>query len=134
MKLRLLLGAFVFIVSVLGACAGAIAQGSPVGAPPPDPWPRVVDLAHGQVLVYQPRRGGIFGGILRFHAAPRVFSLSDTILATPGGVSSNSSLSARIDSLYERVVDSASCALSILPEFHEDRRDEILRKVKSTLR
>ena len=55
---------------------------------------------------------------------------------------SNPSLSARIDylcvgplnSLYEAVVDSASCALSILPEFHEDRRDEILRKVKSTLR
>ena len=73
------------------------------------------------------RNSAVSGGSTRFFP-------SDTILATPGGVSSNSSLSARIDSLYEAVVDSASCALSILPEFHEDRRDEILRKVKSTLR
>ena len=55
MRPRAVLALFAFIVSVLGACAGAIAQGNPVGTPPPDPWPRVVDLANGQVLVYQPQ-------------------------------------------------------------------------------
>ncbi len=54
MKPRTFLGPLVFIVSVL-CVAGAFARGSPVGAPPPDPWPRVVDLADGQVLVYQPQ-------------------------------------------------------------------------------
>ena len=51
-------------------CAiGAPAQGSPVGKPPPDPWPRVVDLADGQVLVYQPQVNKWTDNQLEFRAA-----------------------------------------------------------------
>src|SRR5215217_5477421 len=37
--------------------------------PPPDPWPRVVDLASGQVLVYQPQINDWTGNQLSFRAA-----------------------------------------------------------------
>src|SRR5271167_1038452 len=69
MKPRILLAAFVFVVSALGAYVDAFAQGSPVGTPPPDPWPRVVDLANGQVLVYQPQVNKWADNQLEFRAA-----------------------------------------------------------------
>ena len=37
--------------------------------PPPDPWPRVVDLSSGQVLVYQPQINDWAGNQLSFRAA-----------------------------------------------------------------
>ena len=59
---------------VLTACAvfvsaAALAQASQPGAPPPDPWPRVVDLADGQVLVYQPQVNKWADNQLEFRAA-----------------------------------------------------------------
>jgi hypothetical protein len=54
---------------LFGACAGAIAQGSPVDKPPPDPWPRVVDLTNGQALVYQPQVNKWTDNQLEFRAA-----------------------------------------------------------------
>jgi hypothetical protein len=69
MRPRTVVALLVFVVSMLGACAGAIAQGSSVGKPPPDPWPRVVDLANGQVLVYQPQVSKWTDNQLEFRAA-----------------------------------------------------------------
>jgi hypothetical protein len=46
----------------------ALAQ-SEASGPPPDPWPRVVDLAGGQVLVYQPQINSWSGEELQFRAA-----------------------------------------------------------------
>ena len=49
------------ILVALGAPAPTLAQAAPAAAPtaaanlPADPWPRVVDLSSGQVLVYQPQ-------------------------------------------------------------------------------
>jgi hypothetical protein len=61
--------ALVLIVGVLGAPAGAFAQASPVGMPPPDPWPRGVDLGDAQVLVYQPQVNSWTDNRLDFRAA-----------------------------------------------------------------
>ncbi len=68
MKPRTFLGPLVLVVSMLCA-VGAAAQGSSVGKPPPDPWPRVVDLADGQVLVYQPQVNKWADNQLEFRAA-----------------------------------------------------------------
>ncbi len=68
MNPRGVLASLVLIVSVLCA-ADACGQGSPVGTPPPDPWPRVVDLANGQVLVYQPQVNKWTDNQLEFRAA-----------------------------------------------------------------
>jgi hypothetical protein len=54
---------------VLSVAAGAFAQESPVGAPPPDPWPRGVDLGDAQVLVYQPQINSWTDNQLDFRAA-----------------------------------------------------------------
>ena len=49
------------ILVALGTPSIALAQAAPAAAPAPaanlpaDPWPRVVDLTSGQVLVYQPQ-------------------------------------------------------------------------------
>src|SRR5271154_5642961 len=59
----------VLICGVLGAPADAFAQQSPVGAPPPDPWPRGVDLGDAQVLVYQPQINSWADNQLNFRAA-----------------------------------------------------------------
>jgi len=53
---------------LLGAPSPAAAQGAG-SAPPPDPWPRVVDLAAGQVLVYQPQINTWVDNQLAFRAA-----------------------------------------------------------------
>ena len=55
------------IVGVLGSAIGAVAQAP--DAPPPDPWPRVVDLAQGQALVYQPQVNSWTDNRLDFRAA-----------------------------------------------------------------
>ena len=57
-------------MSKLAAAALALAV-LPVLAqtPPPDPWPRVVDLSTGQVLVYQPQINDWTGNQLSFRAA-----------------------------------------------------------------
>ncbi len=51
--------------------AQAPAASAPAGNPalPPDPWPRVVDLTNGQVLVYQPQINSWNGNLLDFRAA-----------------------------------------------------------------
>src|SRR5271154_2804108 len=59
----------VLICGVLGAPADAFAQQSPVGTPPPDPWPRGVDLGDAQVLVYQPQINSWTDNQLNFRAA-----------------------------------------------------------------
>lgn len=48
----------------LAAASSLFAQ-----TPPPDPWPRVVDLTTGQVLVYQPQINDWTGNQLTFRAA-----------------------------------------------------------------
>jgi hypothetical protein len=68
-KTRILLAAFVFAVSLVGTSSGAIAQASPADKPPADPWPRVVDLANAQVLVYQPQVNKWTDNQLEFRAA-----------------------------------------------------------------
>jgi hypothetical protein len=50
--------------ALLFAVLPALAQ-----TPPPDPWPRVVDLSTGQVLVYQPQINDWSGNQLSFRAA-----------------------------------------------------------------
>jgi hypothetical protein len=57
-------------LSMLAAVAIALVAG-PVLAqtPPPDPWPRVVDLSGGQVMVYQPQVNEWTGNQLSFRAA-----------------------------------------------------------------
>src|SRR5271168_3257921 len=57
------------IVAVFGACVGAFAQQANVETPPPDPWPRVVDLANARVLVYQPQINKWTDNQLSFRAA-----------------------------------------------------------------
>lgn len=53
--------------SLIALAGSALAQGAPT--PPPDPWPRVVDLAAGQVLVYQPQINSWNDNRLDFRAA-----------------------------------------------------------------
>ena len=57
-------------MSMLVAAALALVAG-PVLAqtPPPDPWPRVVDLSTGQVMVYQPQVNDWSCNQLSFRAA-----------------------------------------------------------------
>ena len=69
MQPRNLLSSSVFVVCALLLCAGALAQGTSAGGPPPDPWPRVVDLKNGQVLVYQPQVNKWTDNQLDFRAA-----------------------------------------------------------------
>ncbi len=64
-----LIATFVLTLSALSVSAGAFAQGSPVDKPPPDPWPRGVDLGDAQVLVYQPQINSWTGNQLDFRAA-----------------------------------------------------------------
>jgi hypothetical protein len=55
---------------LLFALAGtSSAQTPPANQPPPDPWPRVVDLSSGQVLVYQPQINKWVDNQLDFRAA-----------------------------------------------------------------
>src|ERR1700728_4534252 len=61
--------ALVLICGVLGAPRDAFAQASPVGTPPPDSWPRGVDLGNAQVLVYQPQINSWTDNQLNFRAA-----------------------------------------------------------------
>ncbi len=58
-------------MSKLAAAAALALAVLPVLAqtPPPDPWPRVVDLSSGQVLVYQPQVNDWTGNQLSFRAA-----------------------------------------------------------------
>src|SRR6202451_2586009 len=63
------IAALVLIVSMLGAPVSVFAQASPVGTPPPDPWPRGVDLGDAQVLVYQPQINSWTDNQLNFRAA-----------------------------------------------------------------
>ena len=63
----------------LGYAGLALAQGAgppaapapAAGQPPPDPWPRVVDLKNGQVLVYQPQVNKWDGNRLDFRERAR---------------------------------------------------------------
>ena len=69
MRPHAFLASLVLVVGTLGAYAGAAAQTSRVDTPPPDPWPRVVDLAKAQVLVYQPQVNKWTDNQLDFRAA-----------------------------------------------------------------
>jgi hypothetical protein len=57
------------LVGVLSAPGGAFAQGNAEHTPLPDPWPRVINLADGQVLVYQPQVSHWSDNRLDFRAA-----------------------------------------------------------------
>ncbi len=63
------IAALVLAVSALSLSASAIAQGSPAATPPPDTWPRGVDLGDAQVLVYQPQINSWTDNQLDFRAA-----------------------------------------------------------------
>jgi hypothetical protein len=69
MRLAALLASLVLIGSMLGASGAAVAQETPVGTPPTDPWPRGVDLGDASVLVYQPQVNSWTGNRLNFRAA-----------------------------------------------------------------
>jgi hypothetical protein len=69
MKLHNFIAALVVTVGALSVAAGAFAQESPLGKPPPDPWPRGVDLGDAQVLVYQPQINSWTDNQLDFRAA-----------------------------------------------------------------
>jgi hypothetical protein len=69
MRFRTHLRSAALCIGLLAAPAGLFAQESPVGAPPPDPWPRGVDLGDAQVLVYQPQVNAWTDNRLDFRAA-----------------------------------------------------------------
>jgi hypothetical protein len=69
MKLYNFIAALVLTVSALSTAVGAVAQSSPADTPPPDPWPRGVDLGDAQVLVYQPQINSWADNQLDFRAA-----------------------------------------------------------------
>ena len=69
MKTLFLFLRIALIVGLLGAFPSAFAQDSAAGKPPADPWPRVVNLADGQVLVYQPQVNRWTDNQLDFRAA-----------------------------------------------------------------
>ncbi|MGO9932189.1 MAG: hypothetical protein ACLPV8_10305 [Steroidobacteraceae bacterium] len=69
MKPATFLASLVLLISVLGAPARTLAQTGNANMPPPDPWPRVVNLADAQVLVYQPQVNAWTGNQLDFRAA-----------------------------------------------------------------
>ena len=52
-----------------GSAASAATATAPASQLPADPWPRVVDLANGQVLVYQPQVSKWEGNRIDFRAA-----------------------------------------------------------------
>jgi hypothetical protein len=69
MRYRTQLAALFLFVAVVLAPAAVFALSSPVGTPPPDPWPRGVDLGDAQVLVYQPQVNSWTDNHLDFRAA-----------------------------------------------------------------
>jgi hypothetical protein len=62
----------IFVLGLLLAVASGAQAASGGAAPPTDPWPRVVDLANGQVLVYQPQVNAWTDNRLDFRAAMAV--------------------------------------------------------------
>ena len=69
MRLHSRIAALVFTLGTLSIAASALAQGSAGDTPPPDPWPRGVDLGNAQVLVYQPQINSWTDNQLNFRAA-----------------------------------------------------------------
>jgi hypothetical protein len=69
MKRQSLFASLVLVFAMLCAAAVAQAQADPASRLPPDPWPRVVDLTNGQVLVYQPQVNKWTDNQLEFRAA-----------------------------------------------------------------
>ena len=69
MRYQTQLAALCLSVAVVVAPAAVFALSSPVGTPPPDPWPRGVDLGDAQVLVYQPQVNSWTDNHLDFRAA-----------------------------------------------------------------
>jgi hypothetical protein len=50
-----LLAAASLVALPISVATQAPSGAPPANAPPPDPWPRIIDLTNGQVLVYQPQ-------------------------------------------------------------------------------
>jgi len=69
MRPRLRIALLALVLNVLGASGLALAQSGKATTLPPDPWPRVVDLNNGQVLVYQPQVSKWTDNQLDFRAA-----------------------------------------------------------------
>src|SRR5271166_6297406 len=69
MRFPVRLASLVLIAGAFFVSTVVLAQASQPSAPPPDPWPRVVDLADGQVLVYQPQVNKWTENQLEFRAA-----------------------------------------------------------------
>ena len=69
MRSSTLFARLTMIVGVQFASGLAYAQGDAASGPPPDPWPRVVNLADAQVLVYQPQVSQWTDNQLTFRAA-----------------------------------------------------------------
>ena len=71
MNHRFAVSIFFLVLGLVGwplavGAQGTAASQSPI---PADPWPRVIDLANGQVLVYQPQINSWIGNQLDFRAA-----------------------------------------------------------------
>ncbi len=59
------------LLSLIGLCASlgpALAQ-APADGPPPDPWPRQIQLSNAQALVYQPQIEAWNGNQVQIRAA-----------------------------------------------------------------
>jgi hypothetical protein len=69
MKRSGLISLFLMMGGGLAASVALHAQGNQPVTVPPDPWPRVVDLSNGQVLVYQPQINQWTDNRLEFRAA-----------------------------------------------------------------
>jgi hypothetical protein len=55
MRIRSAFAVMAWFAIAMLCSAPAMAQRSPAGGPPADPWPRVVDLSNCQLLAYQPQ-------------------------------------------------------------------------------
>ncbi len=66
--LAFILASFGVVAHVHAQAPAAPPKTAPAG-PPPDPWPRVVDLSNGQVLVYQPQINKWVDNRLSFRSA-----------------------------------------------------------------
>src|SRR5271165_5374062 len=69
MKSSSLFAQLILAVGLACSAATATAQGGNAETPPPDPWPREINLADGHVLVYQPQINQWTDNRLAFRAA-----------------------------------------------------------------
>ena len=102
MKNRSALSLFVFVVTALWLGGAALAQGP--GKPPPDPWPRVVDLSNAQVLAYQPQIITWIDNQIEFRAVQRPVCRQVTAVLIGIGVAEHHLLGT-VAGIHDRTID-----------------------------